>query len=257
MLKKFKSVQISSHPFFTELESSFKMNLNAWLNCIDKMLMLNEEMALSCVVAFLNDPAVLGSLLNSITSDPFLNKKMLDESYYHLNGFDKIVLINRSNFKIRLHNFLPQPEKRPMENIHDHRWNFASAMLRGSFNTDLFINGSKQDLKTHSYTYHSNKVDDKYETIYNGEVFLEKLTTIQVSEGENYFMPADVLHRINEMNTDGTVTIIVTGPPINETCQLYASRLMEEEEKSLVKHDNYYLLNLLSEIPASLLKRAA
>lgn len=257
MLRKFNTTQVSNHPFFTGLEASFKTNLNAWLSAIDSMLVINEEITLSCVVAFLNDPAILGSLIGRITSDPFLNKRMIDESYYHLNGFDKIVLINRPNFKIRLHNFLPRPEKRAMENIHDHRWNFASAMLRGSFNTDLFANGLRKDLKTHSYTYHSNKVNDKYDTVYNGEVFLEKLTTIQVSEGENYFMPADVLHRINEMNTDGTVTIIVTGPPINETCQLYASRLMEEEEKSLVKHDNHYLYNLLSEIPASLLKRAA
>lgn len=257
MLKKFNTTQVSNHPFFTELESAFNTNFQSWLNCIDRIIMIHEEMALSCVVSLLNDPGILGSLLHKITTDPFLNNRMLDESYYHLNGFDKIVLINRSNFKIRLHNFLPRPEKRPMENIHDHRWNFASAMLKGSFKTDLFTNGVKQDLKTQSYTYYSDKLNDKYETVYNGEVFLEKLKTLKISQGDNYFIPSDALHRINGMNADGTVTIIVTGPPINNTCQFYASRLMEEEEKNLVKHDPLYLQNLLTAIPASLIKIAA
>merc|ERR1719419_1941070 len=60
-------------------------------------------------------------------------ERMAAASHRHANGFIKITLLKTNLFTIRIHrwsdstklNFVPQP--------HNHRWDFASLILRGGY----------------------------------------------------------------------------------------------------------------------------
>jgi hypothetical protein len=172
-----------------------------------------------------------------------------DYSYYHENGFHKIVLLSGKYFKLRLHHF-GVSSKIPMENIHDHRWAFASTILSGTLEMDMFE--QCQDVidenKLIHYVYNSDKSTGSYSTDKIGMVSLNKIETRFYEAGETYLMLPDELHRIKNQEGQESLTLILTGKPENSTCNLYALREINEEEKNTVKYKKAELIKMLDEI---------
>ena len=91
-------------------------NLNKLVETIDELLENNSSGILTLVNQALSKPDTLSLLIKEIINDSVLFTRMVEQSYYHENGFHKIVLLSGKHFKLRLHHF-GVSSKIPMENI--------------------------------------------------------------------------------------------------------------------------------------------
>lgn len=89
------------------------------------------------------DDEALRALLRSIASDPRRAAGVAAASYWHPNGFAKLVLHSHHDpeFHVRLHVWPDGGPDRSMfdtANIHNHRWRFASVVLAGGLHVEYF-----------------------------------------------------------------------------------------------------------------------
>lgn len=220
--------------------------INVLVETIDELLNNNSSEILTLINQSLSQPDTLSLLIKRIIDSPLLFAKMLDESYYHENGFHKIVLLSGKNFKLRLHHF-GVTSKIPMENIHDHRWAFASTILSGTLEMDMFEQSqlvSDENNLIH-YVYNSDKSTGSYSTDKIGMVSLNKIETSFYEAGETYLMLPQELHRIKNQEGQESLTLILTGKPENNTCNLFALREINDEEKNTVKYEAPDLIKML------------
>jgi hypothetical protein len=77
------------------------------------------------------------AVLREIACDPALLARSAARSYTHANGFTKIVLARGACWALRLH-IHAEGDRPAAYHVHDHRWPFASTVLRGTFMEDRF-----------------------------------------------------------------------------------------------------------------------
>jgi hypothetical protein len=216
---------------------------------IDHLLDQDSTDVLTLLNQILSQPETLTLLIRRILADGGLFKKMAADSYYHENGFHKIVLLSGRNFKLRVHHF-GACAKIPMENIHDHRWAFASSILSGTLEMDVFKKATTHHTghKYIHYIYNSDKSTGAYSTKEVGLVSLKKTESRCYHAGQNYLMLPKELHQIKNTPGQESLTLILTGKPINSTCNLFAGREIQDEEKQTVQYEEAQLKTMLLKI---------
>jgi hypothetical protein len=216
---------------------------------MDKLVNEGKTNVLSLIIKVISRPEILNRLVRTIMNDNSLWQKALQNSYRHENGFHKIVLMDGEYFKLRLHHF-GATSKIPMENIHDHRWPFASSILSGELKMDIFqrTDSTSDSEEVHHFIYKSDKSNGEYKTEEVGLAYLEKIEQRTYYPGETYLMRTDELHRITNQDGDESITLILTGKPISKECNLYARREIKEEEKQLMHYSSEGLTQMLDEI---------
>ncbi len=136
--------------------------------------------------ALAEDPALIGAALDGLPQAPGL--LALCE---HYDILDKIVLHDDpAGFRVRLHVFLPGYFDRP----HNHRWSYASTILRGSYRHYLFGNAELDD-----------------------EVKPGSLDAIMVrreTAGSTYALHHSMVHAVGA--EPHTVTLVIRGPAVKD-----------------------------------------
>lgn len=190
-----------------------------------------SSISLVSIIEALSQPQTLCALLEQL----LLNEKALEEvqrnSYYHKNGFRKLVLLKNADFKLRLHLWEANNEK-PQENIHDHRWNFASRLLAGSFQTTIWEEDAAGPETRRNCRYTPAQEANTYGVSEDGQVKLRRKATLTLRAGDLYYMPASTLHQVTDPGKGETVTLMLTAAPVLGHCKLYA-------EHSITEHDKY------------------
>lgn len=219
-------------------------NLSKLAAFIDQLIAAKGDTVLLEVNKFLANPFHLSVLTYHVLGTECFLGAVLKESYYHENGFHKIVLLSGQLFKLRLHHF-GSGVKLPMENVHDHRWAFASSILAGNLKMDMFeVHQNKGESLIH-YRYDSNKSTGQYTTALVGRKFIRKTQTRTYSAGDQYLMLPTDLHRIINKPDEESITLILTGNPKGQTCNLYAKRTIQEDEKKTVPYSKEELEGML------------
>ena len=85
-------------------------------------------------------PQVL-ALLQGLLADEQALQAVAARSYVHGNGFVKVVLLDEHGHKLRLHIWFAGSACE--ENIHDHRWSFASHVLVGTLNSEIWVDDAQ------------------------------------------------------------------------------------------------------------------
>jgi len=223
-ITNFDSNQVN--PFFYDrLKKSFNSGIEKFQKELDYLIHKDEEATIKTTLLFLNSRNRISRLFELvISSDLFLNK-MLKSSYYHKNGFDKIVLLQSNSFKIRIHNF--DPIYIGDKNIHDHRWLFGSTILKGSFEMSLYDESNYEGEKRFKNTYESSgKVTN------DGYVYLKERENLLIHRGMSYFMPTEELHDIKGISNSGAISLMMTGISQKTTCKLYSASKIYDSGKN-------------------------
>lgn len=195
----------------------------------------SDNKALTQLASLLSQHCHLASittLISSLIQSPELLAKIAARSYWHGNGFLKVVLLDQG-YKLRLHIWFAGTSCE--ENIHSHRWGFASHVLTGSLKSELWADAANDDLsasrcasKTEPANSRSLTLQTK-EYVYTakhqgghtpvpahkkfiGTACLQKLQDITQTAGASYLMTPDQLHRINHPGQELVATIICTAP---------------------------------------------
>ena len=192
-----------------------------------------EHHTLPSIIGALSTPANLALLLQLLLDDERALAAIQRHSYYHHNGFRKLVLLQNAAFKLRLHLWEARNEHHH-ENIHDHRWNFASCLLAGRFQTVIWeeaVDGSETRL---ACTYTPARDGRAYAVRENGVVQLRQQATHTLSAGELYYLPASTLHQVTDPGQGHTRSLMLTAPPVQADCKLYAEHTIPEQDKDNV-----------------------
>jgi hypothetical protein len=185
---------------------------------------------LPLALQLLGKPLVLSALLARIAHQPRWLQKVQDASYYHRNGFDKLVLVQGDNFKLRLHHFRPVDKLLPSENIHDHRWPFASAIISGQLHMKLFKANATNGVPVHQYRYNSQRGANIHRVEPIGPCRLATTDYLIYEAGSQYFMPTTALHQIVYQPGIEALTLVLTGKAERTTCRLFAKGALQEED---------------------------
>ena len=224
-------------------------NLDELILLIDDLIINNDYNVLGEIISVISKPELLSLLIHLILNKQAFFDKTSIESYYHENGFHKIVLLSGSNFKLRLHHF-GASAKVPMENIHDHRWPFVSSILHGQLNMDIFevteANSNAEEL--HHFVYNSNKETGFYSTELQGVTYLQRSESRSYCAGDQYLMLPNELHRIKNQSGAESITLILTGKPQSRLCNLYAKRNVLEKENATCAYSKAKLSRMLHNI---------
>lgn len=191
-------------------------------------------------------------LIRFILEDETAFRQCLERSYKHANGFDKIVLMQGSAFKLRLHLYGSADTTVIAENVHSHRWPFASSILHGSVMMDMFRWPERQTICTGDdvetfvqYVYHSDKQKGFFETVRIGPAALKRTSSIQYHRGQTYSMNVHDMHRIVSCH-NRAITLMLTGKPVSTTCDLFSPRPeLLQGETSIVRYDENELRSKL------------
>lgn len=198
------------------LSSALEVDTKTLVSTIDALMVdcgdKANEAVLPAVVEFFSEITNLKKLIGLVDY-----AASAVESFIHPSGFDKLVLLSGETFKLRLHNFHPSDVQRPSENIHTHRWEFASAILDGYIVADFYeLDENGEEERLH-YQYHSETGMER-----KGTKSLAKYETRIHSKGSSYFLPCDLMHSIVDVAPTGAVSLIATGFANGLTTEVFA-----------------------------------
>lgn len=195
----------------------------------------SDNKALTQLASLLSQHCHLASittLISSLIQSPELLAKIAARSYWHGNGFLKVVLLDQG-YKLRLHIWFAGTSCE--ENIHSHRWGFASHVLTGSLKSELWADAANDDLSASRCASKTGPANSRSLTLqtkeyvytakhqgghtpvpahkkFIGTACLQKLQDITQTAGASYLMTPDQLHRINHPGQELVATIICTSP---------------------------------------------
>ncbi len=140
------------------------------------------------------------------------------DSYTHDNGFDKIVLsqIPESKIKLRLHIWYPVlgGYKRTPQNIHNHRWDFSSAILLGEVSNVQFDFADEGEVYQH-YRYFARGSKEHYDLRHIGVARLRELRMDKKVAGQVYSTSGEKLHRVDIPDGLHAATLVLTHENMN------------------------------------------
>lgn len=174
---------------------------------------LRSSLEPTTVLDALRAAAPLTPLLTLLRRDTARLTALARNSYRHRNGFDKIVLSSPvgSELKLVLH-FWPSRGLGQADNIHDHRWDFASVVLCGALCLELY----EPDPVGSSYSvmrYRREPGVGAYALQPSGTTTVSPKASVTLFQGSTYSWDAHLLHRAWAVPGQPTATLIVQGPP--------------------------------------------
>jgi hypothetical protein len=171
-------------------------------------------------------------LLRTILASDERLADIASRSYRHANGFDKIVLsTDRSTGeKLRLHVWWPT-DGAFEENIHNHRWDFATYILSGGYRTDFFLR-SHTGRRLFEYRYRPVGAEEHYSLEPRGRVALEQVYSAVLSAGTSYTLDGGVLHRVLVDRQHFTMSLVVQSGATMEATSVFSPTRLQSDHSA-------------------------
>lgn len=165
----------------------------------------------------------LPEYLRLAVRQPYWLERCQDQSYRHVNGFDKIILIALpDDVRLRLH-LWHDDRIGVTDDIHNHRWDFASFTLAGKLRFEFFRPAKAGDT-FHAYVYRWTTRGARFTLEPKGRRTLCRGFQCVAGVGSHYFLDRTLLHRTRKEGSGPTATLLVQGPAQTPTTQVFAAR---------------------------------
>lgn len=153
--------------------------------------------------------------LRDLTADAPAVAEIAKRSYWHPNGFAKIVLHTgvEPEFRVRLHVWPPsETPSRGESNPHSHRWEFASHALAGTgMHMVEFAETAVGGKPFRRYRYGADPANPAA-LVADGEAWLKRRAVPHVQRGDVYTCDTAVVHTVRPIDGALTATVVVQGP---------------------------------------------
>lgn len=145
-------------------------------------------------------------------------------SYWHPNGFAKLVLHAAPGFTIRMHVWPSGERRRGEGDPHSHRWDFASTVLVGAGlriveSVEMLDSDLDSDVECIRHVY------DGFGLVPDTKVFLRPGAPVDVLAGDIYTTVTTTIHTVAPKGNDLVATLLVQGPHINPATAVYGADL--------------------------------
>lgn len=166
--------------------------------------------------------ALVSDFIEATTSDERLLTCAAERTIEHVNGFDRITLVNAlPHYRLRLHIWWPERRGTP-EDIHNHAWDFGSALLCGQLRFKTYIldpTGEEHWLYRHRYgqpsAYRGGDVE---------RVQLRCVFDTSMPAGTIYTFDHDQIHRVIPEGDAPVATLVVAGALRRDGSDVYTQQ---------------------------------
>jgi hypothetical protein len=166
---------------------------------------------------------VLLDSIHRLLVDDALATSVANRSYEHVNGFDKIVLLETSNhqLKLRLHIWWPlRTENKRRFDAHNHCWDFWSLPLTGQFTNEMFeVGGDGRRMRHLAYSPRGGRAHFELRDL--GIQSLRRVQCCTVLHNNTYFLNAHVIHRFYPVGKTVASTLVLQGPKIRAETDVF------------------------------------
>lgn len=170
---------------------------------------------LAAALRALLDERGLHDWLAGLVADESRLARVAAVSYWHPNGFAKLVLHNGPGFRIRLHVWPAGSGRRGESDPHRHRWNFASAVLVGP---GLLIT---EHVEAERGVPHIRCAYDGQDLAVERRVRLRAARSDIVSTREVYRTETDMIHTVLPRGDELVATLVLQGPHLAAATAVY------------------------------------
>jgi hypothetical protein len=183
---------------------------------------------LGALELLLRDRSALVDWLRSLVDDPERLSAVVAASYWHANGFAKLVLHDTPEFRIRLHVWPAGKNRRGEPDPHSHRWDFASTVLTGD-GLDIVESEELRERRTPADLACTRYVYDGFEMVEDDDqlkdVFLHEIHKFVVRQGNRYTTETATIHTVAPKGNDLVATLLVQGPHVSDATAVYGTDL--------------------------------
>jgi hypothetical protein len=198
-------------------------------------------------------PDLLSAVLEEIRGDKAHMAAIHRRSYWHPNGFAKLVLCTAPRYTTRLHIW---PSLRPRHgdaNPHAHRWVFASWVIAGRLSETTFAETESvttADSVHERCEYGRDSGGDAYLRPQRPVALVPTATAVR-DAGTVYDCPAGTVHTVAPLGSGLMATAVLQGPAASDGAAVYVRTgvLPEHREDPLTAAD---LLDLVETVQALL-----
>ncbi len=167
-----------------------------------------------------------------------------DNSYLHVNGFDKLVIAVLPNHaKLRVH-LWAKDFGFSAEDIHNHRWNFASLLIKGQL-AFRFYEETPSGKTYFAYHYGWDALGRTYSLVPAGSATLQPYFNCVIGQRSAYFIDHAVLHRVAPQGHDTILTLIAQTPPLKESTRVFSKSQKGSDE--LIRHPPRFSIKLIAD----------
>lgn len=172
-------------------------------------------------------PPFIREIIKEILSDSFLLNEVASLSYTHYNGFDKIVIYQTKSTKLRIHIWENTTYRDLIdENIHNHRWDFITSLLTGSYYLKIYQKSDKGKIY-HCYSYLPPDCGEYYKMEYEGQEKLKGVFSTKISSGNFYVIDKEVFHKVKYSNMNYTATLMLHNENSENNINVYSKKIIE------------------------------
>ncbi|WP_420805373.1 hypothetical protein [Amycolatopsis decaplanina] len=167
-------------------------------------------------------PGTFLSWLEDILGDEEAVRSAAKRSYWHPNGFAKMVLHASADLRIRLHVWPESSEpSRGESNPHSHRWEFASTIVAGEGLHMVEFRETTEGGKPYDrYRYGADPANPAA-LLADGQARLAVEKTPHVRLGEVYSCDTGIVHTVRPIEAGLTATVVIQGPHRTSTTVVY------------------------------------
>jgi hypothetical protein len=158
---------------------------------------------------------VLSGMLRDVLATPERLEEVAAQSYVHNNGFDKIVLVDRGSWALRLHIWWPDQSPVDVEHVHNHAWDFISTIVTGSYHMELYRGGDGDEWFEYRYEFPEGR-PEVHGLRLVGRTRLTRVLTIYVPTGSSYAIHGGHLHRVAAVSGALTSSLVLQGPVVGD-----------------------------------------
>lgn len=156
-------------------------------------------------------------LLDEVESDSNLVDHIAKHSYWHSTGIFKLVLWKPpgNTPEVRIHIWSKRSREfsaTHVDSIHNHRWNFASRVLAGSFTKELFTTENTDHNDHQHFQFESQGRGLPNKVTHIGDVAIRTTFKTAIERDGEYYLDSRVLHRITPVSNDLSATLFVSSP---------------------------------------------
>jgi hypothetical protein len=195
-----------------------------------KRLQCYEPKVLTEALSAVKERSIIAELLESAYSDNTVLSAIAAKSYVHSNGFDKFVLLVSSEpeFRLRFHVWWPNSKGTSDTDIHNHKWDFRSRIIEGSYRHQEYIVDTSGE-KWQYHICHSILQKKGHQMEHKGTKDLFCVSdSILVKECE-YTLDHRVLHKVSLLDHSKiTSTIVLQGPVMQSSTVVYSRKILDE-----------------------------
>ena len=189
-----------------------------------KMLSINNEESRTDFLRLLNTGLLVNVVDNLLGNERELNE-VASRSYYHNNGFLKVVLIEkRPKYSVRFHIWPEEAFKAP--DVHNHPWDMTGLVLGGSYEWPIYTLD-----QTSEGSENFELIECRYLKDYSGhsfhnldKVILNQVDTLSFQKGDIFQFSQTQYHCVNKRNSQPAESIVITGDSVGLSANVITDR---------------------------------